>query len=83
MTIPREELNKMQNCVNCQRKIILKVILTVLNLKPSEIARGLNISKSLVSKYISGERTSVDLDLYLIERIFSIQVKDYTRNDTD
>lgn len=73
----------MQNCVNCQRKIILKVILTVLNLKPSEIARGLNISKSLVSKYISGERTSVDLDLYLIERIFSIQVKDYTRNDTD
>ena len=73
----------MQNCVNCQRKIILKVILTVLNLKPSEIARGLNISKSLVSKYIAGERTSTDLDLYLIERIFSIQVKDYTRNVPD
>ena len=73
----------MQNCVNCQRKIILKVILTVLNLKPSEIARGLNISKSLVSKYIAGERSSVDLDLYLIERIFSIQVKDYTRNVPD
>lgn len=73
----------MSNCVNCQRKIILKVILTILNLKPAEMARGLNISKSLVSKYLAGERTSVELDLYLIERIFSIQVKDYTRNVSD
>ena len=72
----------MQNCADCKRKIVLKVIFTILNLKPSEIARGLNISRSLVSKYLAGERHSHELDLYLIERIFSLKVKDYARNVT-
>lgn len=71
----------MQNCVSCQRKIILKMILTILELKPSELARYVNISKSLVSRYLAGERISNELDLFLIERIFSIQVKDFIRNE--
>lgn len=69
----------MQNCVSCQRKIILKMILTILELKPSELAGYVHISRSLVSRYLAGERNSNELDLFLIERIFSIQVKDFVR----
>lgn len=58
----------------------LRVMLTVLNLKPSEIARELNISKSLVSKYLAGERGSVEIDIYLIQQLFLIQVKEYSTN---
>lgn len=71
----------MQNCVYCKKQMMLRVILTVLDIKPAEIARELHISKSLVSKYIAGERTSTELDVYFIERIFFIQVKDFSKNE--
>ncbi len=70
----------MQNCVHCKKQMALRVMLTVLNLKPSKIARELNISKSLVSKYLAGERGSVEIDIYLIQQLFLIQVKDYSIN---
>lgn len=70
----------MQNCVYCKKQMALRVMLTVLNLKPSEIARDLHISKSLVSKYLTGERVSTEIDIYLIQQLFLIQVKDYILN---
>lgn len=59
--------------------MIVRLVLTFLELKPSEIARDLHISHSLVSKYIAGERHSHDLDMFFIEQIFEIKVKDYDR----
>lgn len=59
--------------------MIIKIVLTILNLKPSEIAKKLHISKSLISKCMTGERTSNELDVYLIELIFNINVRDFDR----
>ena len=61
-------------CAYCQKRIIVRLVLTVLNLKPSELSRELNVSESLVSKYIAGERKSDELDLFFIEQIFNIIV---------
>lgn len=61
--------------------MILRIVLTVLNLKPAQIARELNVSKSLVSKYLAGEIASMEIDVYLIQKIFFISVKDFSRNE--
>ena len=61
--------------------MIIRIVLTILNLKPAEIARKMNVSKSFISKYMMGERISDELDIYLIELIFKINVKDFARND--
>jgi predicted transcriptional regulator len=70
----------MQVCASCQKKIIVRLVLTVLNVKPSELARELHLSESQVSKYLAGERKSKDLDLFFIEQIFDLKVNDYIRN---
>ncbi len=77
----REELLMMKVCACCQKKIITRLVLTILNVKPSELARELNLSESLVSKYLAGERKSNELDLFFIEQIFELKVKDYDRNE--
>lgn len=70
-------------CAFCQKRIIVRLVLTVLNLKPSELSRQLNVSESLVSKYIAGERKSDELDLFFIEQIFNIKVNDYDRDEEE
>ena len=70
-------------CAYCQKRIIVRLVLTVLNLKPSELSRQLNVSESLVSKYIAGERKSDELDLFFIEQIFNIKVNDYDRDEEE
>ena len=59
----------MKLCAYCQKRIIIRLVLTVLNLKPSELSRELNVS----------ERKSDELDLFFIEQIFNIKVNDYDR----
>ena len=70
-------------CAYCQKRIIVRLVLTVLNLKPSELSRQLNVSESLVSKYIADERKSDELDLFFIEQIFNIKVNDYDRDEEE
>ena len=79
----REELKMIKLCAYCQKRIIVRLVLTVLNLKPSELSRELNVSESLVSKYIAGERKSDELDLFFIEQIFNIKVNDYDRAEEE
>ena len=71
----------MPACDCCKKRMIIRIVLTILNLKPAEIARKMNVSKSFISKYMMGERISDELDIYLIELIFKINVKDFARND--
>ena len=73
----------MKLCAYCQKRIIVRLVLTVLNLKPSELSRELNVSESLVSKYIAGERKADELDLFFIEQIFNIKVNDYDRAEEE
>ena len=75
----REELTMEQLCANCKRKILIKIMLDVMEVKPVELARKLHLSKTQVSRYLSGERLSSELDIYLIEQVFEIKVKNYDR----
>ncbi len=71
----------MKNCINCQKRLVARMVLTIIDVKPSELARYLHVSESLVSKYLAGERKSHDLDLFFIEQIFAIKVTEYDRYD--
>lgn len=70
----------MENRASYQKKVIVKIITSVLNLKSKEIENRLNISKSVVSRYMTGERKCVDIDIFIIEKLFGIKVKDYSIN---
>lgn len=50
---------------------IVKVYLTLLNIKPSEIAKELNISRSFMSKIINGERKYPEFNSWLAKQIVS------------
>lgn len=81
LTISREELKKMPNCDYSQRQIITRFIVSLLDLKSKEIQTNLNISKSVVSRYMTGERGCPQIDIYLIEKVFGIKIKDYSINE--
>lgn len=70
----------MSNCVYCKKLILTKIIVSILNLKSKEIQMALNISKSVVSRYMTGERGCPEIDIYLIEKLFGIKIKDYSIN---
>lgn len=74
-----EELTMEQVCENYKKRILFKIMLDVLEVKPIELARELHLSKTQVSRYLSGERISSEIDIYLIEQVFEIKVKAYDR----
>ena len=66
----------MSDCVYCKKQVLTKIIFSLLDLKSKEIQMDLHISKSVVSRYLTGERGCPEIDLYIIEKIFGIKVKD-------
>ena len=61
------------------RKKLIKIILVHLEITPTQIAEELNVSVSVISKYISGDKIYYRCDLYLIEQIFNIKILRYQR----
>lgn len=59
------------------KKVIAKIIVTLYGIKSKEIEAQLHISQSLVSMYMNGERNCTDIDIYMIEKVFGIKVKEY------
>lgn len=57
--------------VYCKGTQMVRVNLALLNIKPSEIAQELNISRSLVSKIINGERKYPEFNSWLARQIVS------------
>lgn len=72
-------LKEMITCDKCQRKILFKIIMTILDLKANEIAKETHVSNSLVSKYIVGERECKELDLLFIQKILGINFKEFVQ----
>ncbi len=70
----------MQYCAYCQKKFVIKMIVSLLDLKSKEIESGLHISKSVISRHLSGERDCPEIDIYIIEKLFGIKIKDYSIN---
>ena len=61
------------------RKKLIKIILVHLEITPTQIAEELNVSVSVISKHISGDKRYYPCDLFLIEQIFKIKILGYQR----
>ena len=61
------------------RKKLIKIIMVYLELTPSQMAKELNVSVSVISKHISGDKRYYPCDLFLIEQIFKIKILGYQR----
>ena len=69
---------KMENSQK-ERKKMLKILLTLMDITPNEIAKKLNVNRSVICKHISGEKLYNPCDIYLIEIAFQVQVLEFKR----
>ena len=65
----------MTNCVFCQKKLLLKFIMSVYNIKATDIAREIHVSDSLVRKHIDGVRKCQLVDNYIIHTCFGVKIE--------
>ena len=68
----------MTDCTYCRKKVLMKLIMDFYDIKTGEIAKEINVSDSLVRKHINGARTCQPVDIYIIEKVFRIKIKDYS-----
>ncbi len=73
----------MQNISYIPKILTAKFIFMILDLKVTEVAKEIHVANSTVSMYLTGERKSIELELYLIEKVFDIKIKDYCVNEPD
>ena len=63
----------MNDCAFCQKRFILKFIMSVYDLKATDIAREINVSDSLVRKHIDGVRYCPLVDEYLFRNFAGVK----------
>ena len=68
----------MEICAFCKKQYVIKTILAITNLKSKEIEHDLHLSKNIVSRHLSGEKPRTEIDIYIIEKLLGIKIKDYT-----
>ena len=77
MFISRKGIKNMELYVNSQVQTIRRVVVAILDIKSKEIQSNLNLSKSVVSRHLRGESCCPEIDIFIIEKVFGIKVKDY------
>ena len=70
----------MQNFELNRKIMIVNFIFMMYGLKVTKVAKDIHVANSTVSMYLTGERKCTYLELYLIEKVFNIKIKDYTLN---
>jgi len=60
-----------------QKLILVRVMVASLDLKSSDIEKQLNISRSVVSRHLRGERDYPPIDMYLVEKFFGVRIKEF------
>ena len=70
----------MQNFELNRKIMIVNFIFMMYGLKVTKVAKDIHVANSTVSMYLAGERKCTYLELYLIEKVFKIKIKDYTLN---
>jgi plasmid maintenance system antidote protein VapI len=80
MVVVKRGFKIMTNYALEKRKILFDVIFAVEGLKAAQIAKIIHVHRSHVSRHISGERTCLAVDVYLIETIFGSDIWERVRN---
>ena len=58
----------MNNCDLCQKRMTLRILIAINDLKVSEIALAIHVSESLVRKHIEGIRYCPSVDEYIFNK---------------
>ena len=72
----------MQNLIISPKILTVKFIFMLLDLKVTQVAQEIHVANSTVSMYLNGERKSPELELYVIEKVFKIKIKEFVINDS-
>ena len=67
----------MEICDLCKKQLVMKSIIAVIDLKVIDIAKDLHISKSLISRHLTGELERPEVDIYIIEKLLGIKIEGY------
>jgi len=67
----------METCDFCKKQFVIRTIVSIINLKSKDIERDLHLSRSVVSRHLTGEKNKPEIDVYIIERLLGIKIKDY------
>lgn len=59
-----------KDCKDCRKRLMFKMILLINETSATDIAKELNVHKSVISKHISGERPYPPFEEY-IKQMFS------------
>lgn len=73
----------MEICNLCKKQFVIKTIIAVINLRSREIENELHLSKSIVSRHFTGEKNRMEIDIFVIERLLGIKIKDYEVIDAE
>ena len=71
----------MNDCAGISKKVLLKVIKDVYDINSKELESALHISRGVVSRHMTGIHNYPEIDIYIIEKMFGIKVKDYKVNE--
>ena len=58
----------MNNCEQCQKRMTLRIMIAINDLKISDIADSVHVSDSLVRKHIEGVRYCPSVDEYIFNK---------------
>ena len=77
----REVLHCMEICDLCKKQLVMKSIIAIIDLKVIDIAKELHISKSLISRHLTGDLERPEVDIYIIEKLLGIKIEGYKFTD--
>jgi ribosome-binding protein aMBF1 (putative translation factor) len=71
----------METCALCKKQLVMKSIIAIIDLKTKDIADGLHISPSLISRHLCGEIERPEVDIFIIEKLLGIKIEGYKSTD--
>ncbi|MBO6272989.1 hypothetical protein J6O48_09475 [bacterium] len=67
----------MEICDYCRRLMFIQEIVAVKQIKIKEIQQALHLSKSVVSRHLTGEINKPEIDIFIFEKLLGVRVRDY------
>ena len=59
------------------QKLITVMAVELCKISSKEIQDNVHVSKSVVSRHLLGERECIEIDLFVIEKIFGVGIKEF------
>ena len=68
----------MKNCAECKKQMVRTFLMCVLDIKPSELADELHVSRCHISNMLAERRDSKELNEYLFNKVFYPELSEYS-----